>query len=702
MTLYAVYLTDVITIDSVAAALVKKINFLVVTIKQYYFRMDGIGNSNRLGIDILNQNGISHSNDTGTQQINNHNININVNNNNNNNKVRTKRKVIRKPNILALSSFDAFHYRENIFDKQQSNNINAMDILPLSKATTDSNNNMNEKEDDFDSVIVKFSDKTDKRYKMMQRKATRREKIEELRNNSIKKCGANVDENALYTNMLESYEQVLGNDIYEDFKPANDDSMDPCIMCNLKIRSLNEREKEAFMRRDLVLTELIDTERNYLVDLEFIVNRFLPLMTEDNITDDCFKSYQNIFMNIDEIYQFHFEHFHSKIEECFENPDLLNDTFYQYENELTELYTFYCSQKPFADEVLKLHESELDALCKLKFPDIKLNMKDYLIKPVQRLMKYQLLLSSIKKYGVKAGKEPTYLDISIQVMERVPKEANDAMHVGLITGYNSLGSNVQQLRQLMTHSELEVSVGKAKPKTMHLFLFENILLFTEKAEKLVPEYKCIDTQDTGRLGYTDSNNTKFVIWFRKHNKTDIYICEAKTMEEKETWKEMLGNCLGLKEMHLRKRSCRRQLTIEITPTCPERASSYEREESLRIEEAVIRAMEGHPRMGIMTEKLKSNIEKYIAREFIIPNMESNGRHNFARAKTNPNITVPSRSLTSGSDMRRDSNTNGRKTPPSPSNLFKYTKRFNLSPNPKKKDGKKSGEKKLSVRTKSIY
>jgi len=115
-----------------------------------------------------------------------------------------------------------------------------------------------------------------------------------------------------------------------------------------------------------------------------------------------------------------------------------------------------------------------------------------------------------------------------------------------------------------------------------------------------------------------------------------------------------------------------------------------------IEEAVIKAMEGHPRMGIMTERLKSNIEKFIADEFIIPNMQSNGRHNMSRAKTNPNITIQNKALLSDLKERR-----GSRSPPSPTSLSKYAmKRFNMSP--KKKDSKtKEGLMKKS-RTKSIY
>ena len=191
------------------------------------------------------------------------------------------------------------------------------------------------------------------------------------------------------------------------------------------------------MRRDLVLDELLESEKHYVDDMQFIVDKFLPLLTEDKVSDDLYYSSHEIYMNIRDIYSFHVQTFHDEIVRCFENPDLLDETFTTHEEQLTALYTLYCGQKPVADECLKEHATELNDLLTKNFPDVKLNMKDFLIKPVQRLMKYQLLLTSIKKYGVKAGRPTTYLDEAIGAMERVPKEANDAMHVGLITDYVS-------------------------------------------------------------------------------------------------------------------------------------------------------------------------------------------------------------------------------------------------------------------------
>lgn len=57
---------------------------------------------------------------------------------------------------------------------------------------------------------------------------------------------------------------------------------------------------------------------------------------------------------------------------------------------------------------------------------------DLLIKPVQRIMKYELLLKDILKYTKRAGlhDEIPTLKEACEVMRIVPKAANDMMDVG--------------------------------------------------------------------------------------------------------------------------------------------------------------------------------------------------------------------------------------------------------------------------------
>lgn len=62
-------------------------------------------------------------------------------------------------------------------------------------------------------------------------------------------------------------------------------------------------------------------------------------------------------------------------------------------------------------------------------------MQDLLIKPVQRITKYPLLLQDILKYTERC-EEPTELLIqAIEMMKMIPNAANNMMEVGRIQGF---------------------------------------------------------------------------------------------------------------------------------------------------------------------------------------------------------------------------------------------------------------------------
>lgn len=68
----------------------------------------------------------------------------------------------------------------------------------------------------------------------------------------------------------------------------------------------------------------------------------------------------------------------------------------------------------------------------------KLQLCDILIKPVQRIMKYQLLLRDMFKYTERARltDEMEALRQAMHVMQVVPKAANDMMDVGRLQGFD--------------------------------------------------------------------------------------------------------------------------------------------------------------------------------------------------------------------------------------------------------------------------
>lgn len=134
--------------------------------------------------------------------------------------------------------------------------------------------------------------------------------------------------------------------------------------------------------------------------------------------------------------RFNFSVFLKSLQKCLDNPTELGNLFKRYERKL-HMYVVYCKNKPVSEyivsEYLETYFEELRI--KLKH---KLQICDLLIKPVQRIMKYQLLLKDILKYTERAGltDEIDTLRAALEVMTVVPQSANDMMDVGRLQGFD--------------------------------------------------------------------------------------------------------------------------------------------------------------------------------------------------------------------------------------------------------------------------
>ena len=91
---------------------------------------------------------------------------------------------------------------------------------------------------------------------------------------------------------------------------------------------------------------------------------------------------------------YNFRTFKKEIESCLENPDKIGGLFIRYERRML-MYVKYCENKPKSEFLVGEYFEYFEEL-RAKLGN-KLQLPDVLIKPVQRIMKYQLLLKVISK-----------------------------------------------------------------------------------------------------------------------------------------------------------------------------------------------------------------------------------------------------------------------------------------------------------------
>ncbi|MEQ2215615.1 hypothetical protein XENOCAPTIV_003315, partial [Xenoophorus captivus] len=197
---------------------------------------------------------------------------------------------------------------------------------------------------------------------------------------------------------------------------------------------IDERRASTLKKRHYVLLELVETERDYVRDLGLVVEGYMSRMREEGVPDDMRGKDKIVFGNIHQIYDWHKDFFLRELEKCLEDPDRLGALFLKQERRLN-MYVVYCQNKPKSEHIVSEY---IDTY----FEDLKqrlghrLQITDLLIKPVQRIMKYQLLLKDFLKHSKKAGLESPDLEKAVEVMCIVPKRCNDMMNVGRLQGFD--------------------------------------------------------------------------------------------------------------------------------------------------------------------------------------------------------------------------------------------------------------------------
>uniref|UniRef100_A0A8D3DFF7 Rho guanine nucleotide exchange factor 25 n=1 Tax=Scophthalmus maximus TaxID=52904 RepID=A0A8D3DFF7_SCOMX len=231
-----------------------------------------------------------------------------------------------------------------------------------------------------------------------------------------------------------------------------------------------------------VLTELIETETLYVEDLGLIVQGYMATMANQGVPEDMKGKDRIVFGNIHQIYDWHKDYFLGELEKCVDDPDSLAKLFIKHERRL-HMYVVYCQNKPKSEHIVSEYiENYFEDLRQQLGHRLQLN--DLLIKPVQRIMKYQLLLKDFLKYYSKAGRDVEELQMAVEVMCFVPKRCNDMMNVGRLQGFEGKITAQGKLLQQDTFSVSEQESGlMSRARERRVFLFEQLVIFSEPIDK---------------------------------------------------------------------------------------------------------------------------------------------------------------------------------------------------------------------------
>uniref|UniRef100_A0A286XN42 MCF.2 cell line derived transforming sequence n=1 Tax=Cavia porcellus TaxID=10141 RepID=A0A286XN42_CAVPO len=304
-----------------------------------------------------------------------------------------------------------------------------------------------------------------------------------------------------------------------------------------------------------VFNELIQTERVYVQELFAVLLGYRAEMDNPEMFDLIPPVLRNkkdvLFGNMTEIYEFHSNIFIGSLENCSQVPERVASCFLERKNDF-HIYAKYCQNK--------LHR------CCSMYQKLnhRLGLDSYLLKPVQRITKYQLLLKELLKYS-RDSEGSSQLQEALDTMLDLLKYVNDSMYQISINGYVG---NLNDLGKMVLQGGFSVWIGhrkgatkmkdfaRFKPMQRHLFLYEKAVIFCKRRNESgegmekYPSYSfkhCLKMDEVGITEYVKGDNRKFEIWYG--GKEEVYIIQAPNVDVKMSWLKEIRNIL-LKQQEL--------------------------------------------------------------------------------------------------------------------------------------------------------
>ncbi|XP_058863005.1 proto-oncogene vav-like [Acipenser ruthenus] len=255
-------------------------------------------------------------------------------------------------------------------------------------------------------------------------------------------------------------------------------------------------------KRQCCLQEIRQTEEKYTETLGSILNHFMKPLQRFLQPSDI----ESIFINIEELYQTH----SSLLEEVRSsiltfNADNLYQVFIKYKKRLL-LYGAYCSQvessSKHLDKVASLREDVRMKLeeCSKRANNGRFTLRDLLMVPMQRVLKYHLLLQELVKHTTDATDKDnlrTALDAMRDLAQCVNEVKRDNEILRQITSFQLSIENMTQSLALYGRpkidGELKICVDKRK-QDRYAFLFDKAMLVCKKKTS-----ECMELKETIEL-----------------------------------------------------------------------------------------------------------------------------------------------------------------------------------------------------------
>uniref|UniRef100_A0A8C4YUU4 Vav guanine nucleotide exchange factor 1 n=1 Tax=Gopherus evgoodei TaxID=1825980 RepID=A0A8C4YUU4_9SAUR len=332
-------------------------------------------------------------------------------------------------------------------------------------------------------------------------------------------------------------EEAEGDEIYEDLMRS-----EPVVMP----QKMTELDK-----RNCCLQEIRQTEEKYTDTLESIYQHFMKPLQRFLKPEDM----ENIFINIEDLVKVH-RFFLDDLKNVlsFSNAQNLYQVFIKYKERFL-LYGRYCSQVEAASRCLdQVAGASMDVRMKLEECSQRANngrftLRDLLMVPMQRVLKYHLLLQELVKHTVEPTEKENLrlaLDAMRDLAQCVNEIKRDNETLKQITNFQlsieKLSQSLAQYGRPKIDGELKVISSEKRSKMdRYAFLLDQALLICKRKGDSYEMRDFIDLHTyqirDDSLGEKDKKKWTYMFHLICSYGTQAYELFFKTRELKKKWME---------------------------------------------------------------------------------------------------------------------------------------------------------------------
>ncbi|XP_070532548.1 proto-oncogene vav-like isoform X4 [Ptychodera flava] len=316
-----------------------------------------------------------------------------------------------------------------------------------------------------------------------------------------------------------------------------------------------QKASPADQRRGYCIREIVETEGNFVEALGMIIKNFIKPLKVCISPQDM----DIIFLNIEKLHDTH-KRFHARLKDEVDrnNSHNLSKIFKDMKDDLL-IYGNYCAKlcgaQDHIDEISKNPEiaAKIDD-CQMKANEGKFRLRDLLSVPMQRILKYHLLLRELERHTDKNHEDKKGIQEALAIMQDISMYVNevkrDSETLQTITEIQQtvteyIGDDLKCYGRLLKDGEMKLKSHEkaADMKTRYVFLFDKAMLICKTRGPDCYVYK--DRIDLGKFGIEDNlppgkaGRWKFCWNFTPKEITSgsAVTCFVKTVDQKRKWTE---------------------------------------------------------------------------------------------------------------------------------------------------------------------